>query len=161
MGLQILSQLFHPPPNCATLPIPRSIFSSILFILYTSHNNISDPWATWIHSNLLFSIRIPVENPRNLSIYSRVIDAYQELTFYDPSIFVQREWERERTRESERKRERERENVQIVTIWGREKPRRAALLMTSGMPAHPAREPVDTRFTTRVQVPRQCGRKRR
>ena len=108
MGLQILSQLFHPPPNCATLPIPRSIFSSILFILYTSHNNISDPWATWIHSNLLFSIRIPVENPRNLSIYSRVIDAYQELTFYDPSIFVRREWERERKRESERKRERER-----------------------------------------------------
>ncbi|XP_006566386.1 whirlin isoform X3 [Apis mellifera] len=33
--------------------------------------------------------------------------------------------------------------------------------MTSGMPAHPAREPVDTRFTTRVQVPRQCGRKHR
>ncbi|XP_031365558.1 whirlin isoform X4 [Apis dorsata] len=32
--------------------------------------------------------------------------------------------------------------------------------MTSGMPAHPAREPVDT-FTTRVQVPRHCGRTRR
>lgn len=42
-----------------------------------------------------------------------------------------------------------REDGQIVTVRDRGKPRRVASLMTSGMPTHPAREPVD-------HLPRGC-----